>query len=250
MKLRALLFDSAYQVVTWVFIALSISAGFFFLGKQNYRGVVWSVVALLICTVIMLGLLYERYVTEWKAVNVPLSLSDRPWLNIEVIPGGPITYRPQQRGISIFVPVIYRVTNTGRSPSSEIQLKAALFFARPSDNHRERQRRIASGREWQPFRPGVVFPGTPEEFKITYVRPISEMQKAGTHPAQPDPEQVKHFDAYIGGCISYPCGGDPIYYGETGFLYEMEVHDDTNPTTTIVPEIGKAIPLERLTFRR
>lgn len=85
---------------------------------------------------------------------------------------------------------------------------------------------------------------------ITWVKPTSKMIEAGAHPSYPPGYVIKHFTAYIGGCITYPCGGDPIFYGETGFLYEMQVHDVTNRATTIVPEIGKDIPVERLTFRR
>jgi hypothetical protein len=247
MKLRAFLFDSAYQLVTWVLIALSISAIFFFLSKQDYREAGWSVVALLVCIGIMLGLLAVRYVTESKAVNVPLPPTNRPWLNVEVIPGGPIVYRQQGPDKCAFIPVTYRVTNRGHSPSSEIQLKAILFFARPGEDPRDRQRRIAGGWEGHPFQPGVVFPATPEEFKINYVKPISEMQGA-VNPGAPPRE---HFDAYIGGCIDYTYGGTPSFHGETGFLYEVQVFEHANnPASTIVPEIGKAIPLERLAFRR
>jgi hypothetical protein len=247
MKLRAFLFDSAYQILTWVFIALSIGAIFFFLSKQDYRGVLWSVVALLICILIMLGLLADRYITEWKAVNVPSPPTDRPWLNIEAIPAGPITYLPQQAGICAFFPIKFRVTNTGHSPSSDIQLKASVFFARFQEDPRERQRKIAA---WKghPFNPGVVFPDTPEEYKMTWVKPISEMKEAGINPGTPTSEQVKHFDAYVGGCISYTYGEG--FYGETGFLYEVNVHPADRPDTNIVPEIEKEIPLERLTFRR
>lgn len=248
MKLRAFLFDSAYQVVTWVLIALSISAGFFFLSKQNYQGAVWSGVALLVCIVVMLGLLYDRYVTEWKAVNVPLQPSDRPWLNVEIVPGGPIKYLPQGDHISAFIPVTFRVTNTGRSPSSEIQLKVDVFFGRPGQfDARERQPQICS---WKgnSFPPGVVFPGIPVEHTSTWVIPTSVMKEAGASPSYPPNYEVKHFDAYIGGCINYTYGGG--FHGETGFLYEVHVQDVHNPATRIVPEIGQEIPLERLTFRR
>jgi hypothetical protein len=251
MKLRAFLFDSAYQVVTWVLIALSIGAIFFFLSQQNYRGAIWSGVALLVCIGIMLGLLAVRYVTEWKAANVPLPPTNRPWLNVEVAPGGPIVYRQQKAEIAIFIPVTYRVINRGHSPSSDIELKATVFFARPGDLPIERQRKICEWKEeGHPFRPGVVFPATPEEYKVTYSYPISYLKKAGESPSYPPGYEVNHFDAYVGGCIRYPCGGTPIFYGETGFLYEIQVHDERNPATTIVPEIGKEIPLERLTFRR
>ena len=83
---------------------------------------------------------------------------------------------------------------------------------------------------------------------MTWVKPISEMKEAGINPGAPTIEQVKHFDAYVGGCITYTWGANPAFTGETGFLYEINVPSPTGGN--IVPEIGKEIPLERLAFRR
>jgi hypothetical protein len=199
----------------------------------------------------MLGLLADRYVTEWniKKAAVLTPPTDRPWLNVEVIPGGPIMYREQQVELAAFIPIKFRITNTGHSPSSDIQLKADVFFRRFGEDPKERQRQIVS---WNghPFQPGVVFPATPEEQTITWVVDISKIKECGVDAGHPTSESVTHFDAYIGGCISYTYGGTTVFHGETGFLYEVQVHDVDNPATQIVPEIGKDIPLERLTFRR
>ncbi len=40
-KIVGFLFDSAYQAVTWVWIAISISAFFYYAGKDNERGMRW-----------------------------------------------------------------------------------------------------------------------------------------------------------------------------------------------------------------
>ena len=101
-----------------------------------------------------------------------------------------------------------------------------------------------------PFQPGVSFQLS-EEYNGFEIKPVSEMKKAGAHPSYPPNYEVKHFDAYIGGCISYTYGGD--FHGETGFLYKVNVHPAGslgNPYSSIVPEIGKDIPLDQLAFYR
>ncbi|SRR6266508_2701816 len=53
--------DSSYQIVTWVLIALAIGFLLLFVSKENWRGVLWSGVALLCFIVIMLGLLAQKH---------------------------------------------------------------------------------------------------------------------------------------------------------------------------------------------
>lgn len=58
------LFDSGYQVVTWVSIAASISSFFFFAGKpsgQRGQGMAWSAISLCLATAVMIILLAKRY---------------------------------------------------------------------------------------------------------------------------------------------------------------------------------------------
>ena len=105
--MRAFLFESAYQVVTWVFITISIAAVFYFLAKGNHRGVLWSVITMVICVAIMIGLIADRYVVS----DAPILPTDRPWLSVDVIPAGPITF---EKGGATF-PIVYRITNRGHS---------------------------------------------------------------------------------------------------------------------------------------
>ncbi len=63
-KIINFLFDSGYQVVTWVWIATSISSFFFFAGKpsgQRGQGMVWSALSLCVAVAVMILLLAKRY---------------------------------------------------------------------------------------------------------------------------------------------------------------------------------------------
>jgi hypothetical protein len=182
-----------------------------------------------------------------QATNPAQVANDRAWLNVEVVPGGAIYHLPQQSGMCAFFPVTYRVTNTGRSPATDIKLSSDVFFRIFGEKPIDRQRQIASGQGHE-FRPSVVFPATTEEFKITYVKPVTHIKECGTHdPGHRTPDQVEHFDAYVGGCVRYTSGGR--FPGETGFLYEITIPAPSSGGN-IVPEIGKDIPVERLAFRR
>src|SRR5438093_229339 len=54
------LFDSSYQVVTWVLIALCIGAIFYYAGKDNGRGILWSGIGLLFSIILMIGIIADR----------------------------------------------------------------------------------------------------------------------------------------------------------------------------------------------
>lgn len=237
MKIGALLSHYAYEIVTWIFVAFSIGFFFYFFNKGDWNGVSWSLFFLVLCVIAIYVLLRVRYAKS----EAP---SDRAWLNVEVVPGGKIFYLQQQPGLSAFIPVIYRVTNAGRSPANSIQVKAELFLRRYKEDPREVQRRLALW-EGNSFHPSVVFPAKTEEYKITYIKPISEMKEAGMHDPGQTFDGVRNFTAYVGGCISYKYEGG---VGDTGFLFELDVPDGRG--ASIVPEIGEEIPLERWTFRR
>src|ERR1700736_4090127 len=70
-RTAAFLFDSAYQIVTWVCIAGSFLAMSYFLSKDNMRGAYWSGVVLLIFVVLMLALLGDRHFFQGKAESTP-----------------------------------------------------------------------------------------------------------------------------------------------------------------------------------
>src|ERR1700686_349769 len=63
-KIITFLFDSVYQVITWVWIAASISSFFFFAGKpsgQRGQGMAWSAVSLFLAVAAMIILVAKRY---------------------------------------------------------------------------------------------------------------------------------------------------------------------------------------------
>jgi hypothetical protein len=81
MNVRAFLFDSAYQLITWVCIALSIGSIFYFLGKGYWRGALWAFVILLVSIVVMLGLLADRYIVEGYTRRAPVTeTQERPYV--------------------------------------------------------------------------------------------------------------------------------------------------------------------------
>jgi hypothetical protein len=61
MNIQDFLFDSIYQVVTWVCIALAIGSIFYFASKSSNRGVMWSITALLCFVTIMIGIMADRH---------------------------------------------------------------------------------------------------------------------------------------------------------------------------------------------
>ncbi len=60
-KITNFLFDSVYQVVTWVWIAVSISAFFFFASNKSTRGMVASAISLLVAVITMLSLMAKKH---------------------------------------------------------------------------------------------------------------------------------------------------------------------------------------------
>lgn len=60
-NLKAFLFDSAFNVITWVCIGACFLSASIFFSKDNMRGVYWSGVFLAAFIVLMLGLLGDRW---------------------------------------------------------------------------------------------------------------------------------------------------------------------------------------------
>lgn len=60
-KIANFLFDSAYQVVTWVWIGLSIAALFYYAGKDSVSGIRWSIVSLISSVVVMIVLVANQH---------------------------------------------------------------------------------------------------------------------------------------------------------------------------------------------
>src|SRR6266478_9881768 len=60
-RLTRFLFDSAYQVVTWVWIAVSISAFFHYDSKDSSHGMRWSAASLVLSVIVMIALIASQH---------------------------------------------------------------------------------------------------------------------------------------------------------------------------------------------
>ncbi len=60
-RLTRFLFDSAYQVVTWVWIAVSISAFFYYASKDSSHGMRWSAASLVLSVIVMIALIASQH---------------------------------------------------------------------------------------------------------------------------------------------------------------------------------------------
>lgn len=59
--LTAFLWESSFNIITWVCIAASLGFALLFYSKGEMRGFLWSLIALIICTVLMLGVIADRH---------------------------------------------------------------------------------------------------------------------------------------------------------------------------------------------
>jgi hypothetical protein len=82
MNISRFLFDSAYQLVTWVFIGASIASLFYFLGKESKKGIIRSLIGLLVSIIIMLGLLAYRYIVEARTLHTTVVQPEKQYVSI------------------------------------------------------------------------------------------------------------------------------------------------------------------------
>jgi hypothetical protein len=84
MNISDFLFESIYQIVTWVFIALSIGSIFYFANQGNKKLVMWSVIGLICFTLIMIGIIADRQLFRTASPSQKSETAkDRPELSIE-----------------------------------------------------------------------------------------------------------------------------------------------------------------------
>lgn len=61
--LRTILFESAYDLVTWVLIALAVGSVLLFYSTKNWRGLLWAGCALVCLTAIMVALKAQHHIS-------------------------------------------------------------------------------------------------------------------------------------------------------------------------------------------
>jgi hypothetical protein len=105
MKLHEFLFESVWQVVTWVCIGLSAAflVGHFF--KGNNRGIMWSVIFLTIFILLMLGMVADRVwfdsvMLERDKQKTPQTIVQHPYVFVK---GAWLEITPNKEPIFVFM---------------------------------------------------------------------------------------------------------------------------------------------------
>jgi hypothetical protein len=83
--LRTILFESAYDVVTWVLIALTVGGVLLFYGTKNWRGLLWAGCALVCLTTIMIALKAQHHLSVFA--EQPLAPAPAPYSFATSAPG-------------------------------------------------------------------------------------------------------------------------------------------------------------------
>jgi hypothetical protein len=116
-KIITFLFDSVYQVVTWVWIGVSISAFFFFASNKSNSGMVLSVVSLLAAILVMLSLMAKKHFWDGEAEKI----QQRPELYVSGARMTPLHAGQPER-------VVLGIKNRGNATARNIRLGGGNHF--------------------------------------------------------------------------------------------------------------------------
>ncbi|MEY2520904.1 MAG: hypothetical protein QOF24_2663 [Verrucomicrobiota bacterium] len=157
MNVGDFLFDSAYQIVTWVLIAISIGSFFYFLSKGSGRGMMWSGAGLICSITAMLALLADRYFFQSKA---KITAETRPHVFFKAT----ALVKPLTPGIPPTVKFI--IANSGQTEAKGATTDITFYFStNPKDRsfHFNKDSApmpftLAPTEQWHgEFRPHLVF---------------------------------------------------------------------------------------------
>ncbi len=125
------LFASEYDVLTWILIALCAGTVLLFVDKENWRAVMWSVVALIVCGLVMIALQADRHFfrNRSQAVVTPtlttgLSEAVRPYVFL----WPPILGSSSLNSVT----PIFVVTNKGATPARNISIIGEIMYPEPT----------------------------------------------------------------------------------------------------------------------
>jgi hypothetical protein len=113
-RLTAFLFDSIFQVVTWVGIAACLGAIFYFLSKDNMRGTYWGGAGLVILILLMIAMVGDRHFFQNSSAQPTISptsarTKERPYVFIHE---NALT-KPLTGGQPISIRTVYENTGPG-----------------------------------------------------------------------------------------------------------------------------------------
>jgi hypothetical protein len=106
--MKEFLFESVFQVVTWVFIAIAIGALFYYKSNKDTRGFIWSTVALVCFVAVMVGIIADRHFIP-RVSGASSSTSDDPAADIGGF-GRPI-FRDKDERLTILLGGVKRIVS-------------------------------------------------------------------------------------------------------------------------------------------
>jgi hypothetical protein len=162
--------------------------------------------------------------------------ADRPWVSVEVVPAGDITFAADGRAT---FPFAIKVNNFGRMPANKIGLVAEVICPRGNEFFqapiKRRDQMCAKGVQYSDFDFGTVFPTKDSEMIIGFD------VNAHTIAGQFEPSQ-KVIWPYFVGCLTYTFSDDGHeFLGQTGFAYEISRSIPNQPGKRVI-SIGENIP--------
>ncbi|HEY0375989.1 MAG TPA: hypothetical protein VGC87_03445 [Pyrinomonadaceae bacterium] len=168
-------------------------------------------------------------------------ITDRPWLDVEAVPNGPLEFRDDAANLT----VRFTVKNVGRSVALRATLTARVFVPTKAagffDDAVAQQRKICSevNSNIMAF---ALFPNNTLTLDSGFS--VATQVLRSTHLG---PYGFASF--LIVGCADYQINGQTAHH-QTGFIYEVYKGDPVYPNAYIVPRIGEDVPPDLLRIRK
>jgi hypothetical protein len=178
------------------------------------------------------------------------TLTERPWLSVEVVPNGPILFSRGTPNLS----VKFIIKNDGHSVANEVTVRAQVFIAEWGNGENsihtapvKRQKTLCESLEQKVLhKQGVtIFPNKTEEMYSSFGLNRQEME--AYRIAGKDGEVTVYGTVpVLVGCIDYAFGDKP-FRGQTGFIYEAHIFDPArDPAHPLFIRIGNDVPMNKL----
>jgi hypothetical protein len=223
---------------------------------NNLKALWWGIASLVVVTCGVAFTFYHNVVLPSKdnarnQTNATEQQSpNRPWLNVEIVPIGPLTFDGANANLSIE----FRITNGGHMPANDSEIKSDVFFPPfiGSDMIKvrlERQQTVCNRQQKVILGPGVVFTGRTETFAVTHILQMSEIENQFPPDSSPG-DGGKFMEPVIVGCVRYSFGEQhSLGKGETGFIHNVRAKT-TSTYPNLFLKIGKDVPISEIKLER
>ena len=168
-----------------------------------------------------------------------ISAADRPWLSVDIVPNGPLTFENN----NVNVQTRFVVRNTGRSAATAATINATMIAPKlGGDVYKEviaKQTEMCS-RTAADIMPRTVFPGDGYAADWGFSIGRDEVKKNGI-------EGTPIIALFIIGCVNYRFSDQPTVY-QTGFVREVHVFKRETPGARYGLFLDQNVPASGLVF--